>query len=304
MGMSPAPKSMLPSRRSEPRLSDGWNVLKDMGSSEIVSKMRYAGKTDLMSATYEAALDWLRFYSLLELACLAQMIPKNLPQTFIDAAKEELQVGNIGSYAEAGFALAGMFQLRLHGEHSLTINNAESSRRYFGRLLRLDASTRYDKSMQAVLTLDRYSTLSRRDEEKLAGLFADQSSFMANIGQVMETDDRISLIVEGMGTFFDFCRTLHLLLEQAPENCADLASGIREYYACIFDGIAKDSSASLASTINLFLNFMSRCVGQQENADVGAERDKIEDIIHELKFRNRWPIPDEWAELLGTLLPA
>lgn len=247
----------------------------------------------------------LSFYSILEMAEIANFIPEQIEETIQKEAVAILcQKKILKLYTKQNKqSLLILFLERLKGKNNFTENDHERSQQIFLEFLEIDMAFTKNKYIKSFLSLFNDEPTKDMLFNRAISTVKNQPEFINII--LDNEEDSFAQLLTGIDQFFKFCHKLHSLLERSY-CCPMLQSSIWHYYGFLFDKLGPDISHKTGLLIEQFRNWNNKNTnesGDEETSRYITETNYIIKILASPKFSitiNRALHPDRMLWKLLT----
>ena len=304
-GVTPAAETLLTipaERREKGQLT--LQTLQSFTSHDLIRLMNFKGdiaEEDVihLEQNYKRFLEWLNFYSILEISIIAQTIPQELLNSnFKTMAIEEISHFPPGAYIEAGFPLAAMFLLRMEGKNNFTTVHSIYPQKALGRLLRLDDSIRHDPEVISLFWSAGFREMDQTEANELSKQLTYLKEFSKGEFKEGEAIYENLKFWEGIWKLFSFCIELHSLLIQADRKDPEFSCFLRAFYAHVFDSLGDRLKGPLHRKISEVLDLLESLAIIQDDLEGQKGVKNLNQIIQQLTSKTRWPLPEEINTLI------
>ena len=178
----------------------------------------------------------LDFYSVMEIAALADFIPRTIPSDFVAAHLRLLSNPSVRHYCERGYPqlLPKLFRFRLENKWTVTEVASPQMRSVFYEFLDIRDSFKRSDYAQSFLWFLEDGVIDGHDlRDTLLAAIGDPASFFDNLHVPPLEQTPLQQSLHGFRVFLSFCLSLSALLEQS-KPWPLLQSAFWHYYAYWF----------------------------------------------------------------------
>ncbi|BFU91668.1 MAG: hypothetical protein NTAFB01_28550 [Nitrospira sp.] len=288
-GIGGAPKTLCPlSERAEDDWSWFINATRLTSPAELLLrhlasrgdlKLQYS--LDLIESQRElgirarcVVLNWLLFHGMLEIGIRSGVIGQELPESFVNSAKQEFSVVQERFWTEVDLTLLSELQRRLSGGVTRQIDATPEARDLFQRFVILNSSIRSDPSLGLISDFTKIDFSSYRAE--LHDALEAPSNFVATFTTLSPEKNNVKRVLLGLSRCFYFFPELFNLIEVAGQANPYLAESIRSYNRYWTDLLSSETGEKTLSTVfDAFERWAVNAADEESREEIRSMRNVI-----------------------------